>query len=182
MRIIAGEFKGRRLVAPATRGTRPVTDKVKESVFSSLGSVVAGARVADLYAGAGSFGLESISRGAGSAVFVERGRKAIRALRTNIETLRIERGRAVVVESTVERHLAETTSVYDLVFCDPPWEVDTASFTDVLDAVRIHLDPDGQIIISRDAVDPVPEPSGFTIDDDRRHGDTRIIRYVMEEL
>lgn len=181
MRIIAGEFKGRRLKAPDSRETRPVTDKVKESIFSSLGMAVVGARVADLYAGAGSFGLEALSRGAQSAVFVERARKALVALRANIDDLRLGRDRATVVAAPVERHLSDTTEIYDLVFCDPPWAFDSVTFTDVLDSIADHVDANGQVVISRDAVDPLPEPRRLVIDDDRRHGDTRIIRYLMED-
>ena len=84
MRIIAGQARGRRLRAPDTKGTRPVTDRVREAVFSSIGSWVEDALVADLYAGSGSFGLEALSRGAQSAVFVERGRKAAKTLRANV--------------------------------------------------------------------------------------------------
>jgi 16S rRNA (guanine966-N2)-methyltransferase len=77
MRVIAGKAKGRRLAAPETLDTRPVTDRVKEAVFSSIGDWVVDADVADLYAGAGSFGLEALSRGARSALFVENGKRAL---------------------------------------------------------------------------------------------------------
>ncbi|MDH3194020.1 MAG: RsmD family RNA methyltransferase, partial [Acidimicrobiia bacterium] len=83
MRIIAGEAKGRRLKAPKDHGTRPMQDRIKEAVFSSLGSAVVGANVLDLYAGTGSMGLEALSRGASRAVFVERDRKALTVLRDN---------------------------------------------------------------------------------------------------
>jgi hypothetical protein len=87
MRIIAGKAKGRRLSAPDGPGTRPVTDRVKEAVFSSIGDWVEDADVADLYAGSGSFGLEALSRGARSAVFVENGFRAIEALKRNISSV-----------------------------------------------------------------------------------------------
>jgi 16S rRNA (guanine(966)-N(2))-methyltransferase RsmD len=75
MRIIAGAAKGRRLASPQGGATRPLTDRVREALFSSLGSEVIGARVLDLYAGSGSVGLEALSRGAASVVFVERDRR-----------------------------------------------------------------------------------------------------------
>ncbi len=86
MRIIAGSAKGRRLEAPRTSDTRPITDRAKESIFSSLGDRVVGARVLDLYAGSGAFGLEALSRGSASAEFVERGREAVGVLRRNVES------------------------------------------------------------------------------------------------
>ncbi len=179
MRVIAGQWKGRRLVAPDTRGTRPVTDKVKESLFSSLAPAVSQARVADLYAGSGSLGIEALSRGASTAVFVERGRKALTALRSNLEAL--EAGdRAAVVTARVERYLGDPGPVFDIVFCDPPWDLDRVSLESVLGAIRDRIDPAGVIVITRRAVAPVPRPRDLVIADERRHGDTRIIRYVTE--
>jgi 16S rRNA (guanine966-N2)-methyltransferase len=89
MRVISGEFGGRRLVAPAGTTTRPTTDKVRQAVFNSLGSmgVIEGAVVADLYAGSGALGIEALSRGAERCVFVERDRAALHALRENIAAL-----------------------------------------------------------------------------------------------
>lgn len=174
MRVIAGSHGGRRLVAPDTADTRPVTDRVKESIFSSLGEVVVGAQVADLYAGAGSFGIEALSRGAASVVFVESGRRALAALRSNLRALELE---AEVVSTTVERFAAETGSAFDLVFCDPPWPLPTGDLQFVLEDVRPRLATDAVVIVTRRAGGDRPEPAGYRIDDDRRIGDTRIIRY-----
>jgi 16S rRNA (guanine966-N2)-methyltransferase len=84
MRVIAGVAKGRRLVAPTGDGTRPTSDRVKESWFSSLQPVLGGAHVLDLYAGSGALGLEALSRGAAAVTFVEKDRKALTSLRTNL--------------------------------------------------------------------------------------------------
>jgi 16S rRNA (guanine966-N2)-methyltransferase len=179
MRVIAGEFKGRRLRAPDTDATRPVTDRVKESIFSSLGDRVVGARVVDLYAGAGSFGIEALSRGAASAVFVENGRKAIDALRSNLTTLKLELD---PIRRRVEDFVADADQAFDLVFCDPPWTLDGQSVERILTGLRRTLAEDGLVVLTRRATDPVPEPVGYRIDDDRRMGDTRIIRYAkMDE-
>ena len=83
MRVVAGEYKGRRLVAPRGSRTRPTADRVREALFSMLGDV-SGARVLDLYAGSGALGIEALSRGAESAVFVERDRAALAALVPNV--------------------------------------------------------------------------------------------------
>lgn len=177
MRVIAGAFKGRRLVAPDAPGTRPVTDRVKESVFSSLADRLEGAEVLDLYAGAGSFGIEALSRGARSATFVESWGKALAALRRNLEGLDAE---ATVVGGRVEAFLERDRGVYDLVFCDPPWPLPPEDLASVLESVLPRLAPEGLVVVTRRASDPVPEPAGLRIDDERRFGDTRILRYEMQ--
>ncbi len=120
---VAGEFRGRRLVAPAGTSTRPTTDRVREATFNALGSrdLVVGAQVADLFAGSGAIGIEALSRGAEHCTFVERDRDALRALRTNLDTLGIA-DRSRVVTGDV---LAVAAAVdADLVFADPPYDFD----------------------------------------------------------
>jgi 16S rRNA (guanine966-N2)-methyltransferase len=177
MRVIAGTHGGRRLKAPDTSDTRPVTDRVKESVFSSLQSRVVDARVADLFAGAGSFGIEALSRGAASAVFVEQGRKALDALRDNLRSLGLE---ATVERADVLQWIDRCVHRFDLVFCDPPWPMDERTLTALLERLAAHLDDEAVVVVTRRSTDPVPRPVGYAIDDDRRHGDTRIIRYMLE--
>jgi 16S rRNA (guanine966-N2)-methyltransferase len=179
MRVIAGTHRGRRLVAPDTSDTRPVADRVKESIFSSLGTRVVDAVVADLYAGAGSFGIEALSRGATSVVFVESGRKALAALASNLGSLQLE---ARVVSGTVERFLlAPAGGHFDLVFCDPPWPLASDTLGTVLEQLWPLLRSGALVVLTRRAGDPVPRPEGYEIDDQRRMGDTRIIRYAKME-
>lgn len=175
MRIIAGSAKGRRLKAPATPATRPVTDRVREAVFSSLGAAVEGARVADLYAGSGSFGLEALSRGADTAVFVERGRQAVTALRANVGMVGL--GGQVVV-SDVGRWLETGAGVFDLVFIDPPWDMSTAELDADLARLDRLLAPEATVVLSRrhSDVDPTP-PETWRSAVDKRYGDTKIFRY-----
>ena len=178
MRVIAGTHRGRRLEAPDTSDTRPVMDRVKESLFSSIVAEVPGAAVLDLFAGAGSFGIEAMSRGADSVVFVESARKALAALEANLATLRIE---GDVVAGPVERFLEADRRRFDLVFCDPPWPMASQTVADLLSQLVPRLDSDTTVIVTRRTGDPVPEPVGLRIDDVRAHGDTTIIRYVMDE-
>lgn len=178
MRVIAGTHGGRRLVAPDTDQTRPISDRVKEAVFSSLGEAAEGARVLDLYAGAGSFGIEALSRGAAAATFVENGRAALAALERNLATLGLG---AVVAGRAVERFLASAEGAYDLVFVDPPWALATADLEQVLAAVARLLAPQGTVVVTRRASDTVPAAPGLRIAADRRYGDTRIIRYVADQ-
>lgn len=123
MRVIAGRFRGRVLRSPKGRGTRPTSDRVRESVFSVLGDAVDGARVLDLWAGTGALALEAISRGAASATCVERGRGPLAALDANVEALgvadrvRVVRGDALAFA----RGAAAAEPTWDVVFCDPPY-------------------------------------------------------------
>lgn len=175
MRIIAGQARGRRLKGPDTMGTRPATDRVREAVFSSIGGWVEDAAVADLYAGSGSFGLEALSRGATSAVFVENGRKALAALRDNVETLGLG---GAVVDMSVEDYLRRAEDDFHLVFMDPPWDQDTAVMDRQLSALDRLVVVNGEIIVSRRHSDRVPEyPENWRVATDKRYGDTRILRY-----
>ena len=179
MRIIGGIARGRRIKAPSTSGTRPVTDRVREAVFSALGSWVTEAVVADLYAGSGSFGLEALSRGAESVVFVENGRKALIALRSNIESVALG-GR--VVDTTVRSFLTRYDDRFHLVFMDPPWDQDTGIMERDLTTLDRCLLPRAEVVVSRRHTDRIPDvPENWRVATDKRYGDTRILRYEKVE-
>jgi 16S rRNA (guanine966-N2)-methyltransferase len=156
MRIIAGELRGRRIGAPEGEGTRPMLDRVRESVFATLGDVVEGARVLDLYAGSGSLGLEALSRGATHARFVERGREALAALRANVEELgvrdrvRVFRGDALSPASWGEPGMPAR---FGLVFFDPPYRLleapnDRERHLRIVERlVAEHLEPGGVLVL-----------------------------------
>jgi 16S rRNA (guanine966-N2)-methyltransferase len=124
IRVVSGEFGGRRLVVPDGLATRPTTDKVRQAVFNSLDSagLIDGAAVADLFAGSGALGIEALSRGAASCVFVERDRAALQALRTNIAALGLAQ-RTTVVTSDVPAWVPALRGI-DLAMIDPPYEFD----------------------------------------------------------
>lgn len=122
MRIVAGEWRGRKLAAPKGETTRPTADRTRETLFNMLASRVGsfeGLRVADLFAGSGALGLEALSRGAAHCLFVEQDRNALAAIRANIETLGA-RARADVRAASV-MSLAPESLPYDLVLLDPPY-------------------------------------------------------------
>ena len=179
MRVIAGSAKGRRLIGPGTSDTRPLTDWAKEALFSALGDRVVGAQVLDLYAGSGSIGIEALSRGAAQAVFVEKGRKALDALRHNLATVGLTN--AVVVGQSVEAYVASARGVFDLVFCDPPWVMATDDVEQVMNGVDRITATGAVFIVQRRAPDrePVPPP-GWRHVTTRRYGDGKICRYVKE--
>jgi 16S rRNA (guanine966-N2)-methyltransferase len=123
VRIVAGTHKGHRIAAPKGAGTRPTSDRVREAVFNLLGPLE-GMRVIDLYAGSGALGIESLSRGAASATFVDSDPGAVRVLRENVERLELEE--AQVVRSDVLAYLrsaARRGERWDLAFCDPPYRL-----------------------------------------------------------
>lgn len=179
MRIIAGKAGGRRLKSPDTKGTRPATDRVREAVFSSIGNWVHGSVVADLYAGSGSFGLEALSRGAASAVFVESGRKALQALRANLDLVGLG---GTVIESTVQAYLERPNHRFHLVFMDPPWPDSTEQMEADFRKLDRLLLPNAEVVVSRRHSDRVPEtPENWRVATNKRYGDTRIIRYEKVE-
>ena len=178
MRVIAGKAKGRRLATPAGQGTRPATDRVREAVFSIVGSWVEGARVLDLYAGSGSFGLEALSRGASSATFVENGRHALHALQGNIEKVGLG---GTVVAASVPEFLDRSSGPYDLAFADPPWPLSSGELTGVLERLDASLGPSAEVVISRRHSDEEPvHPKNWRVATKKRYGDTKIIRYEKE--
>ena len=177
MRVIAGLAKGRRLLAPRDRGTRPMTDRAREGLFSSLGSAVPGARVLDLYAGSGSLGMEALSRGADSAVFVEKSRAALAALRPNIAAVGLG---GEVVAGDVGDYLARASGPFDLAFVDPPYALPLASVEQVLGGLVRLLAGGGTVVLHRRAGEGLVPASGLQVTDRRRYGDSEITRLVKE--
>ena len=128
MRVIGGQFRGRRRAGPTGPTVRPTSDRVREAVFDILYSLggVDGLQVADLFAGTGALGIEALSRGAASVTFVERDPVALGVVRTNLASVGLgdaeKDGDATVVRGDVDAWAATTASRYDLVLCDPPYD------------------------------------------------------------
>lgn len=176
MRVIAGSAKGRRLIGPDTRETRPLTDRAREGVFSALAGLVAESNVLDLYAGSGSIGIEALSRGAGRVVFVEKGREALAALRQNLATLGFEN--VTVVGQDVGEFLRTATGGFDLIFFDPPWALDTAALAQQMKEADRLADDGAEMVIHRRRTDPaLPPAEGWHLLTIRRYGDGVIYRY-----
>jgi 16S rRNA (guanine966-N2)-methyltransferase len=121
VRIIAGEWRGRRIQAPSGHATRPTSDRVREAWMSAIAAEIPGARVLDLFAGSGALGLEALSRGAEHVVFVEQAPAALRSLRANLEALDAL-PRAEIARGDVLRYLASLEAgAFDLALADPPY-------------------------------------------------------------
>lgn len=165
MRIVGGEFRGRRLVPPDDRRVRPTADRVREAWMSILQDALPGARVLDLYAGSGALGLEALSRGASSADFVELSPASIAALRRNIEALGVG-GRTAVHRTDARRFAARLPpAAYDVALADPPYSRDDAA-----QLVTLFR----QVPFARILAVEHPARAGLAGDDTRRYGDTAI--------
>lgn len=170
MRVIAGEARGVRLSAPRDRQVRPITDRVKETLFAILGARVPDAVVLDLYAGSGAIGIETLSRGAARAVFVERGREALTVLRHNLERTRLAE-RAHLVGGDVLRFLeASPLHRYDLVVLDPPYS--ERAIVAPLERLAPHLADDATVVVKHFWRTDVPSLAGLEPTRQRRFGET----------
>jgi 16S rRNA (guanine966-N2)-methyltransferase len=179
MRIIAGEFRGRRLLDPEQLAggsvTRPITDRVKQSLFDILTPRINGSRVYDCFAGTGSMGLEAISRGAQTALFFERDRSALTRLQKNIESLRVE-NRCQVIAMDIFKWFsvnAEVEARADVIFLDPPYRFLREKPSELAKLARQmsegHLAADGMIVFRHERGDELPLP-GLACIDRREYG------------
>ena len=169
MRVIGGEFRGRRLSAPVTTSVRPTSDRAREAIFDMLFSLggVEDLQVADLFSGTGALGIEALSRGAASVTFVDRDPDSLDLIRRNLASVGLadaERdGYATVVRADVDNWVATTLSRYDLVLCDPPyayngWET------------LIRQLP-GELVILESGAE-LPEVDGWGVLKSKRYGGT----------
>lgn len=182
MRIVSGEFKGRRLAAPRGRDVRPTSDKVREALFSILGSVD-GDVVIDLFAGTGALGIEALSRGAAKATFVELDRQALEVVNRNIDaTLTRDHDRCEVIKgdaARVVRTLALAQKRFDLVFFDPPYEQTSALVAAMIDTLPTICSQDSRIVLElatrhRDVIEQSAQGWGAEVVLERTYGDTVI--------
>jgi 16S rRNA (guanine(966)-N(2))-methyltransferase RsmD len=172
MRVVAGIYGGRRLGAPPGSVTRPTSDRVREALFSVLGPSVREARVLDLYAGSGALGIEALSRGAASAVFVDRSRQAIQAVRANLEALSIEADVRPIEARAALRAASARREAYDLVFLDPPYRHTAGLGRELSEALVAVLAPGARVVTESDRRAPLQ--LDLPLADERRYGDTVI--------
>lgn len=182
MRIIAGDFRGRRLHPPKSDRIRPTIDRVREAIFNIIAAEIPEARVLDLFAGTGAMGLEALSRGAALSVFVDQGSEAVRLIRENIKLCGAEDRSQILQEPVLSavRHLAGRGERFDLIFMDPPYGkgliekaleiLDTVAHTDTLIVAEHHVKDEAPT-----------NPGIWTKERERRYGDTMISIYVSRE-
>lgn len=181
MRIVAGAFRGRPLVAPKGHSTRPTADRTRQALFNVLehakwGPDLMGARVIDLFAGSGALGIEALSRGAAFCLFVERGAPACAAIRANLAALGLE-ARARIDRRDAAALPPRATAdgeAYDIAFLDPPYGEGLGEATLTQLAHGGWLAPDAIVSLERGAGDPASVPAGFERIDERRWGVARV--------
>lgn len=170
MRVIAGSAGGVRLAQPRDRSTRPIADRVKETLFGILGERVLDARVLDLYAGSGAVGIEALSRGAASATFVERGRAALASLRENLRRTDLAAAASVHGEDVLRFLARDPVEAYDLAVLDPPYG--ERAILAPLERLLPHLSPTATVVIKHFWRTEVPVPDGLRHWRQRRFGET----------
>lgn len=179
MRIIAGELRGRHILAPESDTTRPITDRAKQSLFDIITPLLPGACVYDCFSGTGSMGLESLSRGCDQALFFERDRSAIQLLRKNIQSLGVsERSRVLTLD--IFRYFDATPVAQrpaELIFLDPPYRFLREQPDDLHRLARTfaagHLAEGGIVVFRHDARD-VLVLDGLECFDRRQYGEMAI--------
>jgi 16S rRNA (guanine966-N2)-methyltransferase len=188
MRVISGSAGGLLLKTPPNP-MRPTMDRVKAAIFSSLGNAVPGARVLDLYAGSGAYGIEALSRGAESAEFVEADRRAVEIIRENLAHTHL---RGEVVQGEVLPWLTRAGRLgrgYDLVFADPPYELGQPreegreqedGILKLLESlVNSHvLERGGTLVLEQAAAQAVRDAPGLSLARDRRYGKARVCYFT----
>lgn len=165
MRIIAGQFRGRKLLPPEETGTtRPITDRVKQSLFDIVAPLLEGANVCDCFSGTGSIGLECLSRGASHATFFDTDRSALQRLRKNIETLGLQKNATVIAGDLFKWFASnEAKGKARLLFLDPPYRFLKEQPQQLRDLaqrlVTAHLRPDATVVFRHDAADQLELPA-----------------------
>ena len=181
VRVIAGQWRGRRIEAPAGVGTRPTSDRVREAVFSAIQSRIGdweGVRALDLYAGSGALGIEALSRGASHVVFVDSDRGAAACIRRNLRSLDVGSDLATVLTARVGDAVVQRLprSPVSLLFADPPYRIDAAAVTRVFRTLaEAGLVQRGALVVYEHAAGASPPwPEGFAAEEPRRYGDTAV--------
>lgn len=173
MRIIAGTARGTRL-ARVPAGTRPLSDRAREGLFASLGELVPGARCADLFAGTGAVGIEALSRGAASCLFIDSGPAAIRTIRENLGKTGLS-ALATVLRADLRRRPPPRGS-HDLAFLDPPYAFPSGALRRLLAQTGERLEPGGVVALTRSARSSTDViPVDWLVVKRLAYGDTRIL-------
>ncbi|MDQ4006397.1 MAG: RsmD family RNA methyltransferase [Actinomycetota bacterium] len=174
MRVIAGSAKGARL-APVPPGTRPLSDRAREGLFSSLASEVQDSSCADLYAGTGAVGIEALSRGAASCLFVDSSAAAIRTIRENLTRTGLDEA-SRVVRAPIGKALEREEGPFDIAFLDPPYDAPAEDLRRVFSQVTALISPRGAVVLTRPkkgSIDVVPVD--WPVDRLLTYGDARIL-------
>jgi 16S rRNA (guanine966-N2)-methyltransferase len=183
MRVIAGSAGGIPLRI-SSQHSRPTMDMVRGAIFSALGDLVIGARVLDLFAGSGAYGIEALSRGAAEAVFVDNHQKSIEAIRLNLARAKLD---AKVVRDDVFRFLQRCETPFRLVFADPPYakRAEDRNFTEELldrEALSANVEPGGVLVIERSVAKGEKAYRWWEVTRRKKYGATEVLFCVHKKL
>ncbi len=180
LRIIGGQWRGRKLSFPALDGLRPTGDRIRETLFNWLAPRLPGARCLDLFAGSGALGLEALSRGASTTVMLEKDRQAAQQLRDNLKLLGSEQARIVTEDSLKWLERGNTDPAFDVVFVDPPFQHNLWQAT--IDALEQNawLTPDAAIYIESGRDTPYQTPTHWQLHRDKSAGQVTYRLYLLE--
>jgi len=184
LRVIAGELKGRKIRTVRGIKTRPTADRTREAIFNILAFQIAGSRILDLFAGTGAFGIEALSRGADSAVFIDNDRKSISTLNENIQPLALK-SQATVLQCDLTRDwdlLRSLKTTFDLIFMDPPYNKEMIAPTLFHLHTSHFIDKAARVVVEHSILEPLIEvPAPFEIAGQRRYGKTLVtfLDYVL---
>jgi 16S rRNA (guanine966-N2)-methyltransferase len=180
MRVVSGSAKGRRL-GPVPPGVRPVSDRAREGLFSSLGPAVAGASVLDLFAGTGALGIEALSRGAARATFVDTSAAAVGTIQNNLDRTGLGE-HATVRRSEAGRVLEDEREGFDLILADPPYDTPSEAVDALLQAAPAALSgTHARLVLTRPHKGYIPViPVNLRLARELRYGDTLVLVYQQE--
>jgi 16S rRNA (guanine966-N2)-methyltransferase len=179
VRIISGKYGGRKIEAPDNSRTHPMSERIRNALFNSIGDEIKDADVLDAFAGTGAIGLEAISRGAHHATFIEKDRIAQRILAKNVTTLDAEE-QVSIIRTTVANWLETSQSEqYDIIFADPPYHDPQFSTASKLFGL---LKPGGLMVLSHPGRGEAPTKTGVVVVDNRSYGNAFLTFYRREDV
>lgn len=175
MRVIAGNFRGRKLTTLNGESVRPTSDKVKEAIFSSIQFEIEGTRFLDLFAGSGQMGIEALSRGSRKAVFVDSNHNSINVINRNVLSLNLK-DKSEIINSDSILFLHKTNQKFDIVYLDPPYQSDCLE--KALELIYLVMEPTGIIICECPINKKLPEVvNNFSVTKKRNYGKIAVTFY-----
>ena len=181
LRVISGKVRGLKLDTPKNEDVRPTTDRVKESLFNIINPYIIDSNVLDLFAGTGSLGIECLSRGASSAIFVDVSKESINIVKSNIKKARVESESTILnldFKNAIDR-LKIQNKKFDIIFMDPPYYKNM--FIEALSNADL-LEDNGIIVVEHDTKDKFEDKIGrLEKTRDKKYGNTTLTFYKMEE-
>lgn len=177
LRVIAGLYGGRNIKAPGTTATHPMSERVRNALFNIVGDEIKQAVVLDAFAGSGALGLESLSRGAARAVFVERDSRAVATLEVNIKLFKLQTVTSVL-QADVANWIDSCRESFDIILADPPY--DNIQLSTVMGLIKL-LKPNGLMVLSYPGSGEVPTANGVVVVDNRSYGTAALAFYRLRD-